>query len=132
MRSLRNTTREEPVHSNKDLHSQKTPLPMQGTWFQCLGQEDCTCHGKTKKPQLVSPNSRACKLQLKPSRLKAALHSKGSHHEKPAHQSTAPPPPIATRESPSTATKNQCSPKKCVNYKNYTWFELHFYWTELP
>ena len=49
MRSLRNTTREVPVHSNKDPHSQKkNPLPMQGTWFQFLVQEDSTCHGKTK------------------------------------------------------------------------------------
>ena len=54
---------------------------MLGTQVRSLLQEDPTC----LKPQLLSPSSRACKLQLlKPECLEPVFHNNRSHrNEKP-------------------------------------------------
>ena len=95
-------------------------LPMQGTRVWALVREDPTCCGATKP---VGHNYWACTLEpmshnywalmpqlLKPMRLEPVLCNKRSHcNEKPTHRNEEKPPLTATRESPSIATKTQCS-----------------------
>ena len=98
-------------------------LPVQATQLRSLVREDPTCHRATKP---VHHNNWACTLEptshnywahmlqlLKPTWLDPVLCNERSHpNEKPTHCNEEQPPLAATRESPCTATKTQCSQKK--------------------
>ena len=98
-------------------------LPMQGTWVRSLVQEDPTCCRATKP---MHHNYSSCALEpashnycahepqlLKPTHIEPMLRSKRSHrNEKPMHHNEEQPLFAATRESPRTATKTQCSQKQ--------------------
>ena len=77
-------------------------LPMQGARVRALVQEDPTCRGATKP---MCRNYWACAPQL----LKPARLEKPPQWEAHAPQQRVAPPLAATRESPRTATKTQCS-----------------------
>ena len=83
-------------------------LSMQGTRVRALVQEDPTCHGATKP---VHHNYWACVLQLlKPAHLEPLLcNEKPPQWEARTPQQRVAPLLTATRESPRTATKTQCS-----------------------
>ena len=85
-------------------------LPVQGTWFQSLVQEDPTCRGAIK---FVSHNYWACVPQLlKPTCLEPVLCNKRSHrNEMPAYRNEEWPPLATTTESLRAATKTQRSQK---------------------
>ena len=76
-------------------------LPIQGTQFGSLVQEDSTCYGATNPVH-----------HMKPVRLEPVLCNKRSHcSEKPVHCNAEYPPLTTTRESPRTAVKTQCNQK---------------------
>ena len=101
---------------------------MQGTRVRALVQEDPTCRGATKpvrhsywacglepashnywahEPQLPSPHA----TTTEPVHLEPVLRNRSHRNEKPAHRNEEQPLLTATRESPHTATKTQCSQK---------------------
>ena len=81
-------------------------LPMQGTWFQSLVQEDPTRHGASK-PMVHNYWARAlepagCNFQvlmlklLKPMRLEPVLHNERSHSNEKLKQGNEEWPPLTT------------------------------------
>ena len=96
-------------------------LPMQGTQFWSLVQEDSTCRGTTK-PQ--HHNYWVCTLEpmshsyWNPCTLETVFCNKRSHcNEKPApcNQESSRSPQL--EEAHLKATKTQCSQKKCNSFK---------------